>query len=196
MAPLAKYAPTTISLCRNEQQGWCYIITDNPLMSLILCLHCHWKLNQSGTVLKIAPCWPLTGSAYTAIIKAVWVLSIFDLKGGMSGSASRDIYHHGEWFMVSSSVCKRNAQEGTKHTECSYTVVISLSHVFETVKHTSSAFGMARVQHRFGSILFTLAGEKVLVPCQLALSKRAGPVQHGLARHNVGMLWSCLHCHC
>ena len=65
-------------------------------------------------MLKIAPCWPLTGSVYTAMIKAVRVLSIFDLKGGTSGSASRDIIHHGDRFMVSSSVGKRNAQEGTK----------------------------------------------------------------------------------
>ena len=45
-------------------------------MQLILRLHCHWKPSQSGTVLKIAPCWLLTGSVYTAIIKAVRVLSI------------------------------------------------------------------------------------------------------------------------
>ena len=42
-------------------------------------------------MLKIAPCWLLTGSIYTAMFKAVRVMSIFDLKGGMSGSASRDI---------------------------------------------------------------------------------------------------------
>ena len=55
------------------------------LATLILRLHCHWKPSQSGTVLKIVPCWPLTGSVYIAIIKAVRVLSIFDLKGGTSG---------------------------------------------------------------------------------------------------------------
>ena len=42
-------------------------------------------------MLKIAPCWLLTGSIYTAMFKAVRVMSIFDLKGGTSGSASRDI---------------------------------------------------------------------------------------------------------
>ena len=42
-------------------------------------------------MITIAPYWPLAGSVYTAIIKVVRVLSIFDLKGGMSGSASRDI---------------------------------------------------------------------------------------------------------
>ena len=61
---------------------------DAAARKLILCLHCHC---QSGTVLKIAPCWPLIGSVYTAIVKAVRVLSIFDLKGRTSGSASRDI---------------------------------------------------------------------------------------------------------
>ena len=69
-------------------------------------------------MLKIAPCWPLTGSVYTAMFKAVRVLLIFNLKGGMSGSASRGIrtllIDHGDQFTVSSSVGKRNAQEGTK----------------------------------------------------------------------------------
>ena len=57
-------------------------------------------------MLKIAPCWPLTGSVYTVMLKAVRVLSIFDLKGGTSGSASRDIrtllvilIDHGDQFM-------------------------------------------------------------------------------------------------
>ena len=33
------------------------------------------KPSQSGTVLKIALCWPLTGSVYTAMIKAVRVVN-------------------------------------------------------------------------------------------------------------------------
>ena len=41
-------------------------------------------------------------------------MSIFDLKDRTFGSTSHDIIHHGDRFMVSSSVSKRNAQEGTK----------------------------------------------------------------------------------
>ena len=38
-------------------------------------LHCHWKLSQNSTVLKITWCWLLTGSVYTAIIRTVILLA-------------------------------------------------------------------------------------------------------------------------
>ena len=113
-------------------------------MPLILHLHCHWKPSQNGTVLKIASCWPLTDSVYTAINRMVWVLSIFDLKGGISGSTSHDIIYHGGQFMVSSSVGKRNVQESTKthgtqlHNRDNY-----CCHAFLGLKHTSSVLSMA-----------------------------------------------------
>ena len=89
----------------------CVLFVDVEPYRLILRLHCHWKPSQGGTVLKIAPCWPLTGSVYTAIIKAVRVLSIF----GHRPVVHHVIFiHHGDRFMVSSSVSNRNAQEGTK----------------------------------------------------------------------------------
>ena len=89
------------------------------------------------------------------------------------------IIHHGDQFMVS-SVGKRNAQEGTKTR---YTVVILLSHVLGT----GSVLGMARLQHGFGSISFTLAGEKVpsragFVPARFIKASWASTAWLGLAR--------------
>ena len=50
---------------------------------LILCLRCHWKQSQNGTMLKIAPCWLLTGSIHTAIIKMAQVVSILIKRVGL-----------------------------------------------------------------------------------------------------------------
>ena len=60
------------------------------------------------------------------------------------------------WSLLLSA--KGTHRKAQKHTECSYTVVILLSRVLG-LKHTGSVLGMARLQHRFGSISFTLAGE-------------------------------------
>ena len=84
----------------------------------ILRLHCHWKQSQSGTVLKIALCWPLAGSVYTAIIKAIQVLSILYLKGGTSGTATRDT--DSSWRLILWSLllsAKEMHRKAQKHTE-------------------------------------------------------------------------------
>ena len=105
-------------------------------VSLILRLHCHWKPSQSGTLLKIAPCWPLTGSVYTAIIKVVRVLSIFDLKGGTSG---KRITWYIMTILAANETSRQKKRTGRhKNTKCSYTVAwvkISLSRVFGTETH-------------------------------------------------------------
>ena len=55
------------------------------------------------------------------------------------------IYHCGR-FMIA-SVGKRNAQEGTKHTICSYTIVILLSCILETETYMfSTGHGTAAAQ--------------------------------------------------
>ena len=64
------------------------------------------------------------------------------------------LIHHGNQFMYLLLSAKETHRKAQKHTECSYTVVVSLS-------HTSSVLGTAWLQHGFGSISFTLAGEKV-----------------------------------
>ena len=127
----------------------------------ILRLHCHWKPSQSGAVLKIALCWPLAGSIYTAFIKAVRVLSIFDLKDGMSGSVSHNIYS--SWRSIYDLFCWQKKCTGRhKNTRNAVTLLWYRCHVFLGLKRTSSALGTARLQHGFGSISFTLADEKVL----------------------------------
>ena len=132
-------------------------------MNLIgVALHCHWKQSQHGTVLKIAPCWQFTGSVYTAIIKAVQVMSVCDLKGGTSGTTSHNIYSSWRRFMVTSSVGKRSTQEGTKtHGMQLQSRDIAHCHTFLGLIRTSSVLCTAQVQHGFGLISFTLAGEKV-----------------------------------
>ena len=112
-------------------------------------------------MLKIAPCWPLTGSVYTAITKAVQVMSIFDLKSGMSGSASCDI--NSSWqsiydlfFCWQKKRTRRHKNSWNAATQLWYRCLASLG-----LKRTSSVLSMARLQHEFGSILSTLAGEKV-----------------------------------
>ena len=100
------------------------------------------------------------------------VLSVFDIKMvGHPVMHHMKLIHHGDRFMVSSSVDNRNGQEGTKHTVCSYIIAILLSHVFGTETHMLSTW----VQHGFGSILFTLAGENAC-PCILVvLTSKAPP---------------------
>ena len=127
----------------------CFLLTDLLIGAtsndLILRLHCHRKPSQSGTVLKIALCWPLTGSIYTAMFNAVRVLSIFDLKGGMSGSASRDIRMLLVilWRLIYRSLllsAKETYMKAQKHMECSYTVVILLLRVLGTETHWFSTW--------------------------------------------------------
>ena len=131
--------------------------------SLLLYLHCHWKPSQSGTVLKIAPCWPLAGIVYTAIIKTVWVLSIFDIKGRTSSSASRDIDSswrsaYGLFF------CRqKNAQEGTKtHRMQLHSCDIALMRFWDwnALVQYLARHGCSMDLARY--CLHVLAGEKVL----------------------------------
>ena len=97
-------------------------------MNLIgVALHCHWKQSQRGTVLKIAPCWQLTGSVYTAIVKAVQVMSVCDLKGGMSGTTSHNIYSSSDDLWSLLQLAKEAHRKAQKHMECSYKVVILLT---------------------------------------------------------------------
>ena len=153
----------------------------------ILRLHCHWKPSQSGAVLKIALCWPLAGSIYTAFIKAVRVLSIFDLKDGMSGSVSHNIYS--SWRSIYELFCWQKKYTGRhKNTRNAVTLLWYRCHVFLGLKRTSSALGTARLQHGCSMDLaqYHLHWQvrrcrAELVPCQLALWKRVGPAQHGLA---------------
>ena len=122
----------------------------------------------------------------------------FWFKGGTSGGASRDI--NSSWWLIlwclllSAKEMHRKAQ---KHMECSYTVVILLSRVFGTETHWFSTRHSTVAAHIWLDIVYIGRWEGAeLVPCQLALSKRAGPARQGSARHDVGTLWSCLHCHC
>ena len=149
-------------------------------MNLIgVALHCHWKQSQHGTVLKIAPCWQLTGSVYTAIIKAVQVMSVCDLKGGTSSTTSHNIYSSWRRFMVTSSVGKRSTQEGTKtHGMQLQSRDIAHCHTFLGLIRTSSVL----CTHRCSTDLAwyrlhwqVRRCQAELVPCQLALTKQAGP---------------------
>ena len=74
-------------------------------------------------------------------------------------------------------------------------------HAFLGLKRTSSVLGTARLQHGFGSISLTLAGEKVpnqagSVPARFIKASWASMAWLGSARHVIGTLWSYLHCHC
>ena len=88
-------------------------------------------------------------------------------------------------FMVSSSVGKRNAQEGTKtHGMQLHSRDIVVTHYL--------------AQHRFGLISFTLAGEKVpsragFVPACFIKASWAS-----MARLSSARCWEALgiHCHC
>ena len=140
---------------------------------------------------KIAPCWPLTGSIYTAIIKAVRDMLIFDLKGGMSGSASRDI--HSSWrFIFGHVFCRQKKRTGKhKNTRNAATQLWYCCHAFLGPNHISSVLGTARVQYGFGSISFTLAGEKVpsqagSVPAHFIKASWASTARLGSAR--LGMI--------
>ena len=121
--------------------------------TLIPRLHCHWKPSQSGTVLKIAPCWPLTGSVYTVMIKAVWVLSIFDLKGGASSSASRNI--DSSWRLIYGLFfCRQKKCTGRhKNTRNAATQSWYCCHVFWRLKHTGhSTARLSTMLARFGHV--------------------------------------------
>ena len=90
--------------------------------------------------------------------------------------------------MVSSSVGKRNAQEGTKNTWNAATQSRYSCHEFLGLKRTSSVLGTAQLPHGFGSILFTLAGEKVpsradSVPARFIKASWASMARLGLARY-------------
>ena len=68
-------------------------------------------------------------------------------------------------------------------------------------KRTSSVLGMAQLQHGFGSISFTLAGEKVRsragsVPARFIKVSWASTARFGSARCWRASFFSCLHCHC
>ena len=77
------------------------------------------------------------------------------------------LIYHGSQFMVSSSVSKRTQQEGT-NTRYAATRSWYCHHAFLGLKSTCSVLDTAWLQHGFGFILFTLAGEKFL--------SHAGPV--------------------
>ena len=118
------------------------------LIYFILHLHIHWKLSQNGTVLRIAPFWPHTCTIYTTIIE------MFGNTSCDIDSSWRSIY--GLFFCWQKKCTGRHKST----TVCSYTFVMLLSHVFETVT-ICPVPDMAQLQHRFGLMLFTLAGEKV-----------------------------------
>ena len=125
------------------------------------------------------------------MFKAVRVLSIFYLKGGTSGSASRDIRTllviMAIDLWVSSSVGKRNAQEGTKthgmqlHS-CDIAVTrfgnwnVLVQYWHGTVAARDLAWYRLHWQVR--------RCRAELVLCQLVLSKWAGPARHGFE-------WQC-----
>ena len=91
--------------------------------------------------------------------------------------------------MVSSSVGKRNTQKGTNmHSMQLHNCDITVTCFWDINLHkcTYSVLGMAQLQHGFGSILFTLAGEKV-PSCTGSMPDRAG--QHGMAW--LGMMLAC-----
>ena len=172
-------------------KGWRYTWKHRYMISLQL----------KPTITKALP-FQWLRKHYTAIIKAVRALSIFDLKDGMSSKCITWywlIMAINLWsLLLSAKETHKKAQEGTK-THNAATQSWYRCHAFLGWKRTSSVLGTAWLQHGFGSISFTLVGEKIrakLVRCQLALSKQAGPARHGSARHDVGTLWSCLHCHC
>ena len=95
--------------------------------------------------------------------------------------------------MVSSSVSKRNAQEGTKthgmllHSRDIAVCILGL-------KHTSSVLGMARLQHGFGSLYQSKLGQHGMVRLGIMLARfghvytatanRAEPCWHGFK-------WQC-----
>ena len=112
-------------------------------------------------MLKIAPRWPLTGSVYTAIIKAVPEFCQF--LGGTSGGTSCDIDL--SWRLIYGFFfCRQKKCTSGRHknTRNAATQLWYRCHTFLGLIHTISVLGTARLQHGFGSILFTLAGEKVL----------------------------------
>ena len=109
------------------------------------------------------------------------------------------LIQHGDQFMVSSSVGKRNTPEGTKtHGMQLHSCDITVTHFLDskTLVQYSAQDGCNTdlVQYRLHWQVRRCRAKLVL--CQLALSKRAGSARHGSARHDVGKLWSCLHCHC
>ena len=81
------------------------------------------------------------------------------------------LIHHGDRVMIfrgrglgTRLVGKETHRKAQKHTKCSYTQSHESRyrcHAFLGLKRTSSVLGTARLQHGFGSVSFTLAGEKV-----------------------------------
>ena len=107
------------------------------------------------------------------------------------------LVHHDSGFMVCSSVSKINAQESTK-TWYAATQLLCRCHAFLGLKCTCSVLGTARLQHRFISISFTPAGEKVLSLASAPVPSHAGSAtvrsikvnwvwaiaRHSLAQHD------------
>ena len=123
------------------------------------------------------------------MLKAVRVLSIFDLKGGMSGSASRDIrtllvilIDHGDWFMGLFFCRQKKCTGRHKNTWNAATQSWYCCHAFLGLKRTGSVLGTARLQHIFGLISFTLAGEKEPSWFRASSLYQSELGQHGRAR--------------
>ena len=153
---------------------------------LILRLHCHWKPSQNGNVLKIAPCWPLTGNVYTGIIKAAWVLSIFDLKHRTSGSA---LIHRGDQFMIS-SVSRRNAQEGIKSHGMqlhSHDIAVTRFWDWNALVQYLSQHGFSMDLARYRLHWWWEGAEPSWFCASLLYQSKLG---------QLSTLWLCLHCHC
>ena len=95
------------------------------------------------------------------------------------------LIHHGDQFMVSSSVGKRNAQEGTKtHGMQLHSCDIALTCFWDwnalvqyLARHGCST-DLAQYRLHWEVRCWT-----ELVPCQLTLSMRAGPAWHGSAQY-------------
>ena len=156
--------------------------------TLILHLHCYWKPSQNGTMLKLH-CAGCLLAAFT--LQSLEQSEFLTKMVGHLVMHHVISIHHGGRFMVS-SVGKRNAQKAQNTWFAATQLWYSLSRVFGTNPHMLStdhsmaaAWDLAR---------YYLHWQMRRCLPQLALSKWAG--QHGLAQHNVGTLWLCLHCHC
>ena len=102
------------------------------------------------------------------------------------------------WSLLLSA--KETHRKAQKHTECmqlhSRDIAVTRFGDWNALVQYSAWHGCSTDLAQYPLHWQVIRYRAKLVPCQLALSKQAGPARHGSAWHDVGTLWSCLHCHC
>ena len=126
------------------------------------------------------------------MIKVVQVLSIFDLKGGTCSSASRDI--DSTWRSIYGLFCRQKKRTGRhKNTECSYIVMILLSHVLGTKTHWFSTWHGMVAARIWLDIVYTGRWEGAEPSWFCASSFYQSELgQHGTARLGTAHCWHVL----